>query len=161
MTQRWRRFIAWADEYYDRDWRAVWFQPILCLFIFGVSARLALLDLDPPPFKQVLQVDLYETWLTLGMLCPVLVAVSWALIRQGGRAGVMGRSLRFGADVGLFTVLLAYHIVSVKMGTRTEALIFTRYVLAAVMIFVLEVILRDLWAIRLAERRFRVLKHGG
>ena len=160
MRKRWQLLIAWADEYYDKDWRTIWFQPILCLMIFGVSIRLLLSPLDPPPFKEVLAADIYYGWLMMGVVSPTLVGVAWLLIRAGGRAGVMGRSVRLGADIGMFAMLLSFHIVTAKTGILTEARIFSRYILAAVMIFMLEVIVRDLWAIRLAERRFRTWKHG-
>ena len=160
MIQWWRGLINKADRYYDRDWRMVWFQPILSLFIFGCSLRLALTYSVPEPdFRSVLGFDFYHLWLLLGMLCPMLGLTAWWMIRLGGRAGVIGRGVRLGGDIGLLTVLLAYHAVSSRVDFATnEDRIFSQYVVAAVMVFVVELIVRDMWAIRLVNLYARAVR---
>lgn len=161
MRARWWRLLDRLDRYYDQDWRVVWFQPILCLFMFGVSVRLAItVNLTEPFFESVLGFDFYHAWLALGVLCPVLAGASWLMIRRGGRIGVFGRGMRLGSDVGILTVLLSFHAVSALTARdmMSESRIFTRYMLAAVMIFVLELILRDVWAIRLLNVRARKMR---
>ena len=163
MRARWWQLLSRLDRYYDQDWRVVWFQPILCLFMFGVSLRLLVTtNLTEPFFETVLGFDFYHVWLGLGMLCPLLAGVSWLMIRYGGRAGVLGRGVRLGADVGILTVLLSYHAVSAltAVNMMSESRVFARYILAAVMIFVLELILRDVWAIRLVNIRAGRLRRG-
>lgn len=152
------RWVARLDSYYDRDWRPVLFQPILALFVFAVGIRLAIWTAPPPPFAAVLGYDFYEAWLTLAIGCPLAMAAAWAMIRSSGRAGVFGRGLRLAADIGLFTVLLSYHVVSAQTGVLTESRVFVRYVFAAVLVFVLELIVRDLWAIRLLSLRAKGLR---
>ena len=160
MLVWWHRLLERADRYYDQDWRMVWFQPILSLFIFGCSIRLALTYSVPAPdFRSVLGFDFYHIWLGLGMLCPVMGLTAWAMIRVGGRAGVIGRGVRLGGDIGLLTVLLSYHAVSSRVDFATnEDRIFSRYVVAAVMVFVVELIVRDMWSIRLVNLYARAMR---
>lgn len=160
MREWWHRLLKRADRYYDQDWRMVWFQPILSLFIFGCSIRCALTYSVPEPdFHAVLGFDFYHLWLLLGMLCPVMGLTAWVMIRLGGRAGVIGRGVRLGGDIGLLTVLLAYHAVSSRVDFATnEDRIFSQYVVAAVMVFVVELIVRDMWAIRLVNLYARAVR---
>lgn len=154
MRRWWRRLIARADQYYDRDWKVVWFQPILYLFLFGAVLRL--IDLPGPSLsfeKLNLLSEFYVGWLAMGLLCPSLALGSAIMIHRGGRLRVLGFGTRLAADVGVFTFLLAYHLAVVLTNPANESRIVSRYVVAAVMLFVLELIVRDIWAIRINEKR--------
>jgi len=150
MRRRWRALLHRLDRYYDQDWRLVWFQPILNLFMFGAAVRLALTPTPPPPFEKLFGTWFYAAWLTLGVVSPLLCLLAWILIRGYGRAIVLGQGIRLSGDIGVLTVLLSYHLA--ELPVRDETHMFSRYVVAAVMVFVIELIIRDLWAIRLRNQ---------
>mgnify|MGYP003442067022 FL=1 len=54
---------------------------------------------------------------------------------------------RFAADIGVFVMILSYHITVVIVNPSNESRIFSRYVVAAAMVFVLGLIVRDAWAL--------------
>lgn len=161
MIGLWRRLIARADEYYDRDWRIVWFQPALYLFMFGVSIRLITFPGAQLSFANLnLPHSFYDAWLTMGLACPVMALISAFLIHAGGRARVFGFGSRLAADIGMFTFLLSYHLAVIFTNPVTESRLVSRYVVAAAMVFMLEVILRDVWAIRINEKRTARIRRG-
>ncbi len=153
MATRWRALIHRLDRYYDQDWRQVWFQPILFLFVFGAAVRLAVNPDPTPPFEQFFGTWFYWLCLTLGVVAPLLCLLAWILIRGCGRAIVLGQGIRLSGDIGVMTVLLSYHLTELPISDESH--LFSRYVVAAVMVFVLEMIVRDLWAIRLVNKLAR------
>lgn len=159
----WRRAVDQGDLYYDKDWRTVVFQPLLYFFVFGASVRLAFVTTFEPIHVHAVLPNApfgYALWLALGIVGPILALHSWLFIRHGGRLRIMGMWLRFSADVSVFTCLLTYHLAAVLTYAPTESRIFSRYVIGAVMIFVVELIVRDVWALRLVEQRARRMRRG-
>ena len=142
-------------RYQSDDWRPVFFQPVLAFFMFGAALRLLIEQSAPPPFEAVVGSWFYNVWLMLGMLCPPMILSAWFLIRHGGRATVMGMGLRLAGDIGLFTMLMAYHMTVVRLIPISETRLFSRYVVAAVMVFTLELVVRDLLAMAVVERTWR------
>lgn len=158
--RRWsHNLICRLDAYYGGDWRPVWFSPILYLFIWGVVLRLWLYPGDQLRFTGIIPWEhYYDLWIGLGFGCPILAVAAWWLIRVGGRCKVFGFGVRLGADVGMFSWLLAYHLTVMANNPINETRLVSRYLVAAVMIFVLELIVRDAWAIRVNERRARMVR---
>lgn len=151
-----RRLI---QRYQADDWRPVFFQPVLALFMWGAALRLSVEQSAPPPFEKVVGVWFYDVWLALGLLCPAMILTAWFLIRRGGRAIVMGMGMRLAGDIGLFTMLMSYHMTVVTLIPISETRLFSRYVVAAVMVFTLELIVRDILAMALVEQTWR--RRGG
>lgn len=154
----WRGLIARGNDYFDQSWRSIWFQPVLYLFLFGAGIRLAVNQTEPPPFTQVIAADgFYELWLALLVGSPPAAAVSWWLIfTRRGRFRYAGMWLRLSADLGVFVTLLTYHLAVIAGNPATESRIFSRYVVGAVMLFTVELIVRDVWALAVVEARARV-----
>lgn len=142
-------------RYQANDWRPVFFQPVLAFFIFGAGLRLAISPDPPPPFEATVGLWFYDVWLAMSMVCPLMILAAWRLLKRGGRARVMGLGMRLAADIGIFTVLLAYHMTVVRLIPISETRLFSRYVIAAVMVFTLELIVRDLLAMAAVERVWR------
>ena len=133
-------------------WPAVRFQPTLYFFIWGASIRLAINKSEPPNFD-VIAHNFYVVWLTLGIVGPTLALLAWWLIQK--RAGCwrfMGMWLRLSADISVTTVMLSYHIQNVINHSPSESKIFGRYVSAAAMLFVIFLVIRDMWTLVLTER---------
>lgn len=146
----WDRLIK-ANEFFSKSWRLMAFQPVLYFFIFGVSIRLWLNQTEPPAFKEVIASGFYGIWLFLGVASPILALISWIFIQKLRRRwSFIGMWTRLASDISVFTSLLTYHLVT--LDGRTEVMIFNRYVLASTMVFVLTLIIRDIWAIVLMER---------
>lgn len=148
-----------VHRYQSDDWRPVFFQPVLALFMFGAALRLAVETSAPPPFEKVVGLWFYDVWLSMGLLCPPMILAAWFLIHRGGRARVMGMGMRLAGDLGLFTMLMSYHMTVVTLIPISETRLFSRYVVAAVMVFTLELIVRDVLAMALVERTWR--RRGG
>ena len=151
-----RRLI---QRYQADDWRPVFFQPVLALFMWGAALRLLVEQSAPPPFEKVVGVWFYNVWLALGLICPLLILAAWFLIRRGERGIVMGMGLRLAGDIGLFTMLMSYHMTVVTIIPISETRLFSRYIVAAVMVFTLELIVRDILAMALVEQTWR--RRGG
>ena len=150
----------WVARYQTQDWHPVTFGPVLALFIFGAALRLAISPAAPPPFEAIAGEHFYDVWLTMGLLCPVGFYASWQLINRGGRKRVFGLGLRLASDLGMLTVLLSCQVTVTQLIPVSETRLFSRYMIAAVMVFTLELILRDVIAISVVERQFRRHRHG-
>lgn len=151
MPWRWvRRVNSYITE---SSWPAVRFQPILYFFLFGAALRLWREPSTPPSFDQVITPGFYEVWLGIGMGAPILSLVSWWLIhKRSGRTRYVGMWTRASADLLVFVYLLSFHIVTVKTFAPTEPRIFSRYIVGAATVFVIVLLVRDVWALMITER---------
>lgn len=69
---------------------------------------------------------------------------------------------RLASDIGIFTVLLSFHLtVVLSIPPASEARIFSRYIVAASLLFSLGLVIRDVWALMLTERVARHLDRRG
>lgn len=129
------------------------FQPILYLFIWGAAIRLWRNTSTPPAFD-LISSGFYEVWLSFGVGAPMLSLVSWWLIhKRSGRARYIGMWTRMSADLLVFIYLLSFHIVTALSGPNpSESKIFTRYILGAATVFVIVLLVRDMWALAVTER---------
>ena len=143
-----------ADEYFLAPWALVRYQPILYLFLFGATIRLWVDDSEPPEFKALIAEHFYGIWLILGVCSPLLSALAWFLIvRRSGRKRFLGMWLRLASDIGVATVLLSYHAVTSWLApVETEQAIFSRYMCGATLVFVVSLIIRDVWTLVVTER---------
>ena len=150
MTWDW---VKRSNAYLTSDtWPAVRFQPMLYLFIWGATIRLALNKSEPPRFD-VIAHDFYVVWLTLGIVGPMLELLAWWLIqKRAGRWRFMGMWLRLSADIQVATVMVSYHLVGVLDRNPSEAKIFARYMSSVAMLFVVVLVVRDIWTLVLTER---------
>lgn len=128
------------------------YQPVLYLFMFSASVRLAINKTEPPKFDTVITDNFYVIWLLIGIFSPLMALASWIFIEKlSGRAVFMGMWMRLASDIGMLTVLLSYHLVTIKDG-RIEATVFSRYLMGSTMLFVVTLIIRDLWTIYIMEK---------
>ena len=65
---------------------------------------------------------------------------------------------RFAADVGIFVMILSYHIVTVMTYSPDETRLFSRYIVGGAMVFVLALIIRDVWALVINNIRARRIR---
>ncbi len=127
------------------------FQPVLSFFIFGVTIRLWFNQTEPPNLKDHVSENFYGIWLLLGAFSPILLLCAWLLIkRTSGRWIFVGTWLRLAADIGIFTNVITYHLVS--LDGRTESILYSRYIIGSVLFFCVMIIVRDIWTIIATEK---------
>ena len=130
------------------------YQPVLYFFVFGASIRLWHNETEPPNFKEAIADHFYGIWLSLGVFSPIIALISWFMIKiPSGRSTFVGMWVRLAADIGMFTNVLSYHLVT--LDGKTEEMIFSRYILGSTLLFVFSLIIRDLWTIYVMEKLAR------
>lgn len=145
------RFVEWGHRAFsENDWHRVAFQPTLYLFMWAAIVRVIITQEEPIRFEAVAP-WLYGTWAIVGMVCAPLAGVAWYLIVKSRWqfGSLFGCYLRLGADVGMFLTLLSFHLVRVLRHEchYAEENIFSRYMIASLLAFLLSLVVRDLWAI--------------
>jgi len=145
------RFVAWGNRVFsENDWHRVAFQPVLYLFMWAAIVRVIVTQAEPIRFDAI-SPWLYGVWAAGGIVCAPLAGVAWYLIvKSRWRFGsLFGCYLRLGADVGMLLTLLAFHLVRVMCHQchNLEENIFSRYMIASLLMFLLSLVVRDLWAI--------------
>lgn len=148
-----RRWVGRLNTYIlESHWVVVPFQPVLYFFIFGASIRLGTNREQPIDFDGFIAPGFYELWVFLGIIGPLITLLSWWLIQKvSGRWRFIGLWLRLSGDVQVFTIILAYHIITTAQA-RTESTIYSRYIVGASIIFVIAMIIRDVWVLVVTER---------
>lgn len=157
-------FIRWGYRWFsDGRFHRVPFQPVLYLFLFFGTVRVACSDHTPIRFE-VVGPWVYSAWIVVGLLCPLLALLSWWLIVRSrwALAALLGTYLRVPADAGMFFSLLAFHLAGVlnchaAPGCDLEETIFSRYLMAATIVFVGLLLVRDVWSIALINRMAKSL----
>lgn len=145
------RRLTQLNKYFAKSWRIMAYQPVLYAFIFAASVRLWLNKTPPPKFDYISR-GFYDVWLLLGICSPIVALIAWLCIeKRTGSAVFIGMWVRLAADIGMLTNLLSYHLATIRDG-RSEATIFSRYLMGAIMVFVLSLIVRDIWAIYIMEK---------
>lgn len=146
---------SWGERLFNAGtYRRVAFAPWLYAFIGGAALRLWISDQYPPiPFIGAPHVTIL--WTVLAVICPGMALAAWWLIDHSRwvKATLAGIWLRLAADIGLFCVLLTYHISVVTNihSPPTESRIFSRYIIGACVMFTLMLVARDVWVIRRTE----------
>jgi len=143
--------LSHTNEFFSKSWRIMAFQPVLSFFIFGVTIRLWFNQTEPPNLKDHVSENFYGIWLLLGAFSPILLLCAWLLIkRTSGRWIFVGTWLRLAADIGIFTNVITYHLVS--LDGRTESILYSRYIIGSVLFFCVMIIVRDIWTIIATEK---------
>lgn len=157
----WRRFVRWGDHYFAHGWPLVVYHPILLAFLWGAAIRTFSISGDLPIENVFGTHAAYHLWLGLGLVGPLFVAPAWLFIyRLKGRYRVFGFGLRLSGDLAVFFFVLAYHITTVLTNPINESRVVSRYIVAGALVFLLEVLVRDGWAIRLNEKRTKKVIRG-
>ena len=147
-----RRLIQKGNAFFNIDWRVIPFQPVLYTFLLGASLRLTINKTTPPNFDLIAK-DFYHIWLGMGIVGPLLGLWSWFwVIKRSGLKRFIGMWLRFASDITVLTMLLSYHVVTVHTNPITESRIFARYIVGAATMFVIILIIRDIWTLVITEK---------
>lgn len=159
------RFIRLGRRWFSDDgWHRVPFQPILYFMLWGAVLRMIVVDDPPIQFEKVFHPSTATAWLVLGVVCPPLALLSWWLIMhcRWSRAALAGLWVRLGADLGQFTALITYHIVTVLTlpPVFNESRVYARYAVGACMLFVATLVVRDVWALVATERLASRMRRG-
>jgi uncharacterized membrane protein SirB2 len=97
-----------------------------------------------------------QIWTITALICPPLAMLAWWLVTHCrlSRASLAGLWLRLGADLGQFAVVLTYHLVGVMTFSRQarEDVLYSRYIIAAVVVFLAAILVRDIRALAMVER---------
>lgn len=152
------RWIRRVDAYFSTDtWSLVPFQPILYFFLWGAAIRLWIDQSAPPNFDDIVVRGFYPVWLGLGVVAPPLALLSWFLIQKcSGRWSFIGMWVRWVADVQMLVAVLAYHLTNVAK-VATETRVYSRYLTGAILVFIVTLIIRDIWVLIITERlAFRI-----
>ena len=141
-------------------WPLIAFQPVLYLFVWGACIRIWLdKSYKPPAFEKLFGTsEFYHVWMSIGLITPIVSLAAWAMIRFcSGRVRFNGMWLRLAADIGMFTCLLTYHVALMMTVSEVNARPFARYLQGATLIFVLLLVIRDVWTLVLTERLARYI----
>lgn len=155
--------MAWhpirrIEQYLDhKPWPIVPFQPVLFLFLWAASIRLLLSNRPPPDFTHIAGgPGFYNLWLGMGIIGPMMALASWFLVKKrSGRTRFIGMWVRLGGDIVTFTSVLTYHVSLALEYWGTEERIYARYAQGAVLVFMMSLIVRDIWMLILVERLAR------
>ena len=153
---------TWGERLFETGtYRRIAFTPWLYGFTWSAAVRLLLND-DYPPVPFIGGSYMPVVWFSLVLICPPLGLGAWWLIDHSkwSRATLAGLWLRLAADLGMATALFTYHlsVVSHIVAANTESRIFSRYIIASCMCFMLVVIARDVWVIRRTEAVAKTLR---
>lgn len=149
----WRR----VGRYLQSDtWVLVPFQPILYLFMWGAAVRLWFDDQSEPPGFDVIAPEFYHVWLALSVGSPLLTLLAWWMIQKcSGRVSFLGLWFRLAADIGMFTAVVTIHIAlayTQAPAIYEEGRIWSRYLSGAVIVFLIGLLIRDVWVLAITER---------
>lgn len=91
-----------------RPWAVLSFAPFF--FTAAFVARFVVLSGpgEDIPFTATMGSWGYPTWFALGIFCPIMLLISWRLVRRGGSSLYPGLWLRLGADLGMAFALAAF-----------------------------------------------------
>ena len=129
------------------------FRPLLCLCVFGAAIRMASTDLTHLPIDDVFPAGTYTVWAVIALTSPPLALVAWWLVHcTTGRWRYRGLWFRLASDIGVFTVVLAYHVTTVLINPISELRLMSRYVVAATLLYLIGLIISDVAALVKAER---------
>lgn len=153
------RLIARLNTYFTKEWRVMAYQPVLYFFVFGAGIRLWISSQTPPAFDMLISNRFYGIWLGLCIGGPVLAFMSYIWIRhQNSFLTYIGLWTRFAADVCVFTALLTFHVASIATAPNIENVLFARYIVGATLVFLLSLMVRDVWSLVLTERMARSIQ---
>lgn len=151
------KFALWgARAFSDHGWHRVSYQPVLYLFVWGAALRVAITSDTPIPFDVVFSPYVETAWVPLGLICPPLAFLAWWLMGHKcrlPRSALAGLWLRLAADAGQFAVLQIFFIVSFAVDPHSdESHVYSAYILASAMLFMLIVLVRDVWSLVMTEK---------
>lgn len=158
------RLVDFGTRAFTRDhWHlGIPFQPVLYLGIWAAVIHMVFFsDLPEIPFESV-GPWVRVTWMVLALVCPPLSLLAWWLISQSTwhKSSMAGLSLRLGSDIGMFASVLAFHLaVVVTHPMQTKSDILSRYIMAAVMVSVFTLVIRDVWSVLAMERAALIIRH--
>lgn len=155
FAEAWKKFVRLGSSFFNTNWRLVPFQPILFFVLWCVTIRIVISDKYEPIHFEALGGLAYGTWAVIGMVAPVMVLISWFLIyKKEGKPRVVGMILRTGGDTAMLMAVLAFHLADMfETGPFTEADIYERYIVASVLLFLLFIVIRDLWSLHINEKK--------
>lgn len=129
------------------------FRPILFLMVFGAAIRMMTTDIAVLPIDTVFAAGTYVVWMGIALTSPPLALLAWWLVhRRDGVWRYRGMWFRLASDVGVFTVIFAYHLTTVLTNPLTELRLMSRYVVGAALLYVIGLVVADLVALMHTER---------
>ena len=150
-----RRFVKLGEVLFTPDvWHRVAFQPLLYLFLWAATIRVAFSDGQTIPFEAIGGHWIYHGWLTVNLTAPPMTVAAWWLIKHSRAwwASLAGIWLRLAADTMMFGGLLGFHLARMQIPCTSDATIYSRYLTAAALAFIAVLIVRDVWVIVAAEK---------
>lgn len=148
------RVAAWATRMFAADWPTVRFQPVLFLFSFISTLHVILTDNIPIGFDDALGGLSFTAWAVLGVTSPPLLLVAWLCIRFGTRyTRLLGFWARLVADAGMTTTIVTFLITFVtQRGLDNDYRLYGLFLFAAVTVFMVMMIGRDIWHLILINK---------
>lgn len=133
------------------NWQTMRFQPILYFMMWGATLRMLFENEYEQIHFEVLSNSpaFYSMFITIGIFGPILALAAYFMItRLAGKLSYLGMWFMLAADISQFTNLLAVHLASVFYTQAcchyTEAKLYSRYVVAAALVFILILVFMDL-----------------
>lgn len=158
-------FLSWGRTLFaaETHWCRVPFQPILAVVLWASALRIIITDGLPPYRVNILIGEPGEhIWAGTAVAAPLMLGSAWWLIRKcrWQKSTLAGMWIRFGADVAMFAVLLTYHLANVLTMPHElrQETVLSRYLTAAILVFQMLVIVRDVWALILVERLAKTIE---
>lgn len=141
------------------------FQGIFYFFVWGGAVRVALYPGPSIPLK-LLAPWAEKIWIITCLITPIIFFISWYLITKSkcNRSNYIGHGFRLGANIGMFLSILAFHVANRlehdEIRTHSDTGIFIRYMIGAILIYLLILVIKDFAYIVKTERLAIRLRHG-
>ena len=152
-----RSIIRMGNAYFGSRWRVVPFQPVLYALTGLATIHVSLTDNESIGFDRAFGGTWFHyVWVILGLFAPLQLACSILLINKyTGKRRYRGYWFRLSADVAQFTTLTTFLMAWLHSPypiADSDYRMFLLFILVAAIIFVGELIIRDIWKLVLIER---------
>jgi hypothetical protein len=149
---RFVRVLQWGNRYFAESWRLIPFQPILFLAMW-IGAWLVILTGNEPLHLENISEHIYTLWAGAGLTAPLLYLGSrFLILHKPGIWRYRGYWLRLAADVAEFAVLSSFLLSRFEVGfLDADYRTFALTILVGCDMFILFLIVRDIWKLALTE----------
>lgn len=158
------RLIQWGNVYFNARWRVVPFQPVLFTLLTIGAIHVALSAGESIGFAETFGGSwFYKAWLALSFFAPLqLICSSYLIRKRRGRSRYRGYWFRLGADVSEFSVVATFLIAWIESGRYrgNDYRLYLLFIAVAVLIFLAELVVRDIWKLRLIEKVAAGIREG-
>ena len=127
------------------SWRTFTFTSLLYAFNFLGLVHIVI-DNDKPINFDLIASWGYRIWVIVGFVSPLLFIMSMLMMfRANGKIRLMGIWLRFAANIGLFTCILAFWVAGWDMQSKNETYTYAGYLVTSILFYLFFILIKDLY----------------